>query len=120
MVACPSLLILRRRRPRAAARSYVEIYRETIFTSQIHDASQSASQPGNRGTLQDSDLQELYDWAPNVLDRLKKLLMLRDVTTDQQMSGMTTTLTIDRDQVSMKPATSDFQKWPLFYVSVIS
>jgi hypothetical protein len=24
--------------------------------------------------------------------------MLRDVTTDQQMSGMTTTLTIDRDQ----------------------
>lgn len=27
----------------------------------------------NRGTLQDSNLQELYDWAPDVLDRLKRL-----------------------------------------------
>jgi multidrug efflux pump subunit AcrB len=51
-------------------------------------------------TLQDADLEELYDWAPKVLDRLKKLPMLSDVTTDQQMSGMTTTLTINRDQAS--------------------
>ena len=29
--------------------------------------------------------------------------MLRDVTADQQTSGMTTTLTIDRDQASTKP-----------------
>ncbi len=51
-------------------------------------------------TLQDADLQELYEWAPKVLDRLKSLPMLRDVTTDQQMAGMTTTLTIDRDAAS--------------------
>ncbi len=51
-------------------------------------------------TLQDADLGELFHYAPLVLDRLSKLPMLRDVTTDQQMSGMTATLQIDRDQAS--------------------
>ncbi len=51
-------------------------------------------------TLQDADLTELFQWAPKVLTRLQKLPLLRDVTTDQQMSGMTTTLTIDRDKAA--------------------
>ncbi len=48
-------------------------------------------------TLQDADLDELYQWAPKILARLKSLPMLRDVTTDQQSGGTTATLTIDRD-----------------------
>ncbi|MBV8400095.1 MAG: efflux RND transporter permease subunit, partial [Acetobacteraceae bacterium] len=48
-------------------------------------------------TLQDSNLDELYEWAPKVLDKLKSLPMLRDVATDQQMAGTTATLTINRD-----------------------
>jgi hydrophobe/amphiphile efflux-1 (HAE1) family protein len=48
-------------------------------------------------TLQDPNLDELYQWAPKVLERLKGLPELRDVTTDQQMSGTTATLTINRD-----------------------
>ncbi|MBV8868438.1 MAG: efflux RND transporter permease subunit, partial [Acetobacteraceae bacterium] len=51
-------------------------------------------------TLQDADLDELFHWAPRVLDRLRGLPMLRDVTTDQQMAGLTTTLRIDRDQAA--------------------
>ena len=51
-------------------------------------------------TLQDADLAELYQWAPKILDKLKSLPMLRDVATDQQMAGMTATLTIDRDQAA--------------------
>ncbi|MDQ2762551.1 MAG: efflux RND transporter permease subunit, partial [Pseudomonadota bacterium] len=51
-------------------------------------------------TLQDADLAELFEWAPRVLDRLRGLNMLRDVNTDQQMSGLTTTLRIDRDQAA--------------------
>jgi HAE1 family hydrophobic/amphiphilic exporter-1 len=35
-----------------------------------------------------------------VLDRLQKLPMLRDVTSDQQTGGTTVTLTIDRDQAA--------------------
>ncbi len=48
-------------------------------------------------TLQDANLDELYGWAPKILDKLQNLPQLRDVTTDQQMSGMTATLVIDRD-----------------------
>ncbi len=48
-------------------------------------------------TLQDANLDELYEWAPKVLERLRTLPMLRDVATDQQIGGNTVTLTIDRD-----------------------
>jgi len=48
-------------------------------------------------TLQDADLDELYTWAPKMLAKIRELPMLRDVATDQQMSGTTATLTIDRD-----------------------
>ena len=51
-------------------------------------------------TLQDADLTELYQWSPKILEKLQSLPMLRDVTTDQQMAGMTATLTIDRDQAA--------------------
>jgi hydrophobic/amphiphilic exporter-1 (mainly G- bacteria), HAE1 family len=51
-------------------------------------------------TLQDSNFEELNDWAPKVLEKLKALPELRDVASDQQMSGTALTLTIDRDQAS--------------------
>ncbi|MGH7119434.1 MAG: efflux RND transporter permease subunit [Acetobacteraceae bacterium] len=48
-------------------------------------------------TLEDANLDELYEWAPKVLAKLQTLPMLRDLATDQQMSGLSATLTIDRD-----------------------
>ena len=51
-------------------------------------------------TLQDANLDELNEWAPKVLDKLKSLPTLRDVASDQQMSGTTLTLAIDRDQAA--------------------
>ena len=51
-------------------------------------------------TLQDADVQELYQWAPKVLDKLGSIKALRDLATDQQMAGTTATLTIDRDAAS--------------------
>ena len=51
-------------------------------------------------TLQDADLDELNAWAPKVLKKLQTLPQLRDVATDQQTSGTTLTLTIDRDAAS--------------------
>ena len=48
-------------------------------------------------TLQDADSNELNLWAPKLLDAMRRLPMLRDVNTDQQMSGTTATLAIDRD-----------------------
>ena len=51
-------------------------------------------------TLQDANLDELFAWAPRVLERMRKLPMLRDLATDQQVAGTTATLTIDRDRAA--------------------
>jgi len=48
-------------------------------------------------TLQDADLQELREWAPRVFERLKKVPQLKDVATDQQTTGLTLSLGLDRD-----------------------
>ncbi|WP_429033862.1 multidrug efflux RND transporter permease subunit [Bradyrhizobium sp. I1.14.4] len=51
-------------------------------------------------TLQDANLNELNEWAPKILTRMRTLPELRDVATDQQTEGTTLTLTIDRDTAS--------------------
>jgi multidrug efflux pump subunit AcrB len=48
-------------------------------------------------TLQDADANELNDWAPRILARLRGLPQLRDVATDQQLGGTALTIDIDRD-----------------------
>jgi HAE1 family hydrophobic/amphiphilic exporter-1 len=51
-------------------------------------------------TLQGTDFNELNQWAPKVLAKLKSLPELRDVATDQATAGTTLTLVTDRDQAS--------------------
>ncbi len=51
-------------------------------------------------TLQDANLDELNEWAPKVLERMKSLPELRDVATDQQSQGTTLQLKINRDTAS--------------------
>ena len=61
-------------------------------------------------TLQDSNIEELNEWAPKLLSKLQKLPMLRDVASDQQTSSGMVSLTIDRDQAArfgIQPAAID-------------
>jgi len=51
-------------------------------------------------TLQSADIDQLNEWAPKILTKLKTLPELRDVATDQQSEGLTLTLQVDRDQAS--------------------
>jgi hydrophobe/amphiphile efflux-1 (HAE1) family protein len=51
-------------------------------------------------TLQDANLDELNEWAPKVLEKMKSLPELRDVATDQQSQGTTLQLKINRDTAS--------------------
>jgi HAE1 family hydrophobic/amphiphilic exporter-1 len=51
-------------------------------------------------TLQDANIDELNVWAPKLLEKLKTLPELRDVATDQQMSGTTLTIDINRDRAA--------------------
>jgi hydrophobe/amphiphile efflux-1 (HAE1) family protein len=61
-------------------------------------------------TLQDSDINELNEWAPKLLAQLQKLPMLRDVASDQQSTSGMLALTIDRDAAArfgIQPAAID-------------
>jgi hydrophobe/amphiphile efflux-1 (HAE1) family protein len=61
-------------------------------------------------TLQDASQDELNKWAPKILAKMQQLPLLADVTSDQENSGTTETLTYDRDQASrfgVQPAAID-------------
>src|SRR6202000_1785156 len=58
-------------------------------------------------TLQATDLDELNSWAPRILNKMKAMPELRDVASDQQTSGTTLTLSIDRNQAARFGITPD-------------
>jgi multidrug efflux pump len=51
-------------------------------------------------TLVDANLDELTQWAPRVLEKLRSLPQLRDVNSDQQTNGLRLDVTVDRDTAS--------------------
>jgi multidrug efflux pump len=51
-------------------------------------------------TLQGDDPQELFEWAPRVYERLRRLHELADVNSDQQNRGLQASLEIDRATAS--------------------
>ncbi len=51
-------------------------------------------------TLQTEELSVLAEWGPKVLARLRRLPELTDLTSDQQNSGLSENVTIDRDTAS--------------------
>ncbi len=56
-----------------------------------------ASRTQYQYTLQAPDIGQLNEWSPKILEKLKTLPQLRDVASDQQISGTTLTLAVDRD-----------------------
>jgi multidrug efflux pump len=48
-------------------------------------------------TLMDTDASELSDWLPRLMARMREMLELRDVTSDQQANGWSTDIVVDRD-----------------------
>ena len=51
-------------------------------------------------TLEDTQLHELYNWTPKLIDRLKKLAELSDVNSDMENTAPRTTVVINRDQAA--------------------
>src|SRR6202030_1602564 len=51
-------------------------------------------------TMEDADAQELAQWVPKLIDKLKNLPQLTDVASDQQELGTQASLVIDRDTAS--------------------
>ena len=70
----------------------------TLFLQAVQDirvgGRPSASQ--YQFTLQGDELNELYDWAPKVKDKIGMLHGIVDVSTDQQVKGLQAKLSVDR------------------------
>ncbi|HEX3684486.1 MAG TPA: multidrug efflux RND transporter permease subunit [Bryobacteraceae bacterium] len=68
-------------------------------------------------TLQSDSLQDLNEWAPKLMDKLKSIPALLDVNTDQQIHGLETQLIIDRSTASrlgVNPAAIDTTLYSAF------
>jgi multidrug efflux pump subunit AcrB len=55
------------------------------------------SQAQYQYTLQGEDLEQLNEWSPRLLQKLRSLPQLRDVNTDQQDKGLQASVVVDRD-----------------------
>lgn len=51
-------------------------------------------------TLWDTDIDELYAWVPKIVDKLRTLPQLTDVSTDREAGGLQVNLVIDRDSAA--------------------
>ncbi|HEY5377822.1 MAG TPA: efflux RND transporter permease subunit [Polyangiaceae bacterium] len=94
-------------RPKLGKLVGVNLYMQAVQDVRVGGRS---SRTQYQYTLQDADLDELRDWAPRIMDRFKKIPILKDVATDQQTSGLTLALGIDRDSASklgLSPAAID-------------
>jgi multidrug efflux pump len=74
----------------------------TLYMQPVQDltVSDRVSRTQYQYTLEDPDPAELNTWTPQLLAKLQALPQLRDVATDQLTSGLSTTLTLDRDTAS--------------------
>ncbi len=71
----------------------------SMFLSAVQDVSVGGRFGGAQYqyTLQADKLDDLYHWAPIVMERLKQIPELRDINSDQQNKGLQSYLAIDRD-----------------------
>jgi len=71
----------------------------TLYLQLVQDLSveNRVSRTQFQYTLEDANIDELAMWGPRVLEKLKTLPQLTDLASDQQTTGLQTTLRIDRD-----------------------
>jgi multidrug efflux pump len=99
--------IIERLKPRLAEVGGASVFLQAAQDLQI-DSRLSRTQ--FQYTLEAPDPKELAEWTPRILEALRALPELRDVTSDQQNSGLQVALTIDRDTASrlgISPQTID-------------
>jgi multidrug efflux pump len=99
--------VIRRLQPRLA-----EVGGITLFMQPVQDLSveDRVSRTQYQYSLEDADGRELSAWAPKLVDVLRTVPVLRDVSTDQQDQGLSTALVIDRataSRLGVSPQTID-------------
>jgi hydrophobic/amphiphilic exporter-1 (mainly G- bacteria), HAE1 family len=90
-------------RPKLAAIPGFRVYPQNLPTIRIGNLTKALYQY----TLQGTDLQELYRWAPILFDKMRALPGLQDVNTDLQITSPQITVDIDRDKASALGVTAE-------------
>ena len=99
--------IIRRLQPEIAKVDGITLFMQPVQDLTVEDR---VSRTEFQYSLEDVDEKELAYWTPKLIERLRGLPELRDVTSDQLNQGLLATLTIDRDTASrlgILPATID-------------
>ena len=89
--------IIRRLQPRIETVEGITLYMQPVQDLTVEDR---VSRTQYQYSLEDADVRELAEWAPRLIERLKRLPELRDVASDQQSGGLLASLAIDRDTAS--------------------
>ncbi|MDQ5841574.1 MAG: efflux RND transporter permease subunit, partial [Chloroflexota bacterium] len=91
-------------RPQVSSVPGIRVYPQVLPTIRIGGQLTKALY---QYTLQDTDLQALYHWAPILYDRLRQLPGLQDVNTDLQITSPQVIVQIDRDKAAALGVTAD-------------
>jgi multidrug efflux pump len=89
--------IIRRLQPELAKIEGVTLYMQPVQDLTVEDR---ISRTQYQYSIEDADIQELNEWAPQLLAKLRALPELLDVASDQQNRGLRADLVIDRDTAS--------------------
>jgi multidrug efflux pump subunit AcrB len=89
--------VINRLRPKLAKIEGINLF---LQASQDVNVGARLARTQYQYTLQDANLDELRQWAPRMLNKLKTLPQLRDVASDQQTNGLELDVTVDRDTMA--------------------
>jgi hydrophobe/amphiphile efflux-1 (HAE1) family protein len=83
-------------------RSLARIGGISVFLSPARDIRTGARQSNSdyQFTLWSTDIVELYSWLPKVVERVKQVPGITDVSTDREQGGLQASITIDRQTAS--------------------
>jgi HAE1 family hydrophobic/amphiphilic exporter-1 len=99
----PADQIIQELRPKLATVPGMRVYPQIIPTIRIGQLTKAIYQY----TLQSPDTQELYYWAPILLEKLRGLPGLQDVNSDLQITSPQITVDINRDKAGALGVTAD-------------
>ncbi|HLH37009.1 MAG TPA: multidrug efflux RND transporter permease subunit [Alloacidobacterium sp.] len=86
--------IINRLRPKLAHIPGVTLFLQSSQEIRVGGRSSDAEY---QYTLEDENIQELNEWAPKLLEKMRTMPELRDASTDQQDQGLAANLVVDRD-----------------------
>jgi multidrug efflux pump len=86
--------VIARLRPKTAHVPGAQLFFQGVQDLQIGGRMSNAQY---QYTLSGENLNELYEWAPKLLQKLRTIPELKDVNSDQQISGLEANVMIDRD-----------------------